>query len=194
MIKEIRFSQIMMNPDEMPEMEPHNMIVEGYAAVFNQPTVIYEADGIQYREMIDPNAFAKTNSNDCCLKYNHLDSVPILARTRGGSLELMMDNHGLKFRARLFNTQAARDVYTLIREGALDKCSFAFTVADGGERYDRENRTRIITDIGRLWDCSIVDVPAYDQTSVSARDFFAAQVEMEQAAKKLLEQRKRRLL
>ncbi len=174
MKKEIRIS-------EFTNVSQDEMIVEGYAAVFNSPTILYKVDGIEYKEVIDRNAFNKTSFKDCCLKYNHESGVPILARTRGGSMEIKVDEAGLFFRAKLFDTQTARDVFTLVREGALDKCSFAFTIADGGDEYDRATRTRTITNIEKCYDCSIVDTPAYDATSVHARSFFDLEREKELA-------------
>lgn len=47
--------------------------------------------------------------------------------------------------------------------------SFAFNVLE--ENYDWEStpNKRTITKIGRLFDVAVVDVPAYDQTSIYAR-------------------------
>lgn len=160
--------------------EKNEMILEGYAATFDNPTCLYEYDGIQYNEIIDRGAFDGMDYKDCCLKYNHSDNVPILARTRGGSLELSVDDVGLFFRAKLFNTQTSRDVYELVKQGGLDKCSFAFTIKD--ESYNRDTRTRHIKKINRLFDVAIVDIPAYDSTSVSARSFFELEREKEHKA------------
>lgn len=182
--KEIRSMQTEINSQE-------EMVVEGYAVVFEEPTVLFKVNGVEYKEVIDKRAFNNTIFKDCCLKYNHSNSVPILARTRGGSLELSVDDKGLFFRAKLFDTQAARDVYKLVKEGALDKCSFAFLVADNGDEYDRSTRTRRITNIERLFDISIVDTPAYEQTSVYARSYFLAEVEKETLDR---EKRRRELL
>lgn len=157
--------------------EENEMILEGYAATFDDETVLYEYDGVQYKEIIDRGAFDGMNSKDCCLKYNHANNVPVLARTRGGSLELSVDNVGLFFRAKLFNTQTSRDIYELVKQGGLDKCSFAFTIKE--DSYDRESRTRHIRKIDRLFDVAIVDIPAYDSTSVSARSFFELEREKE---------------
>lgn len=187
MHKEIRVA-------EFTNVSVEEMLIEGYAAVFNIPTVLYKRDGIEYNEIIDKKAFNNTNFKDCCLKYNHESGVPILARTRGGSMELKVDEIGLFFRAKLFNTQVARDVFTLVKEGALDKCSFAFTIADDGEIYDRESRTRTITNIEKCWDCSIVDVPAYESTSVKARSFFDLDREKELMEISLKEARRKSLL
>lgn len=158
--------------------EDNSMVLEGYAATYDNPTVLYEIDGIQYNEVVDRGAFDGMDFKDCCLKYNHSNNVPILARTRGGSLELTVDEIGLRFRANLFNTQASRDVYELVKQGGLDKCSFAFTIKD--ESYERESRTRHIKKIDKLFDVAVVDIPAYDSTSVSARSFFELEREKEQ--------------
>lgn len=165
---------------EIRAEQDNEMYLEGYAATFDNPTCLYEIDGITYNEVIDRGAFDGMNAKDCCLKYNHSNSVPILARTRGGSLELEVDSIGLKFKAKLFNTQTSRDVYELVKQGGLDKCSFAFTIKE--ESYDRESRTRHIKAIDKLFDVAIVDIPAYDSTSVNARSFFELENEKEHKA------------
>ncbi len=156
------------------------MIVRGYASVFDSPTVLYEFDGVEYKEVIARGAFDGADFSDCCLKYNHNDAVPILARTRGGSLKTEVDELGLKFEAKLFDTGVARDVYTLVKEGCLDKCSFAFSIVESD--YDRATHTRTITKIGKVFDVSIVDIPAYDDTSVEARSYFELEREKELSA------------
>lgn len=163
--------------------ENDEMIIEGYASVFGIETVLYEIDGIEYKEVIERNAFDNADFSKCCLKYNHEDCVPVLARVRGGSLELSVDDFGLKFRAKLFNTSSARDVYTLIKEGGLDKCSFAFTV--NKQEYDSANHTRKILEIDKVFDVSVVDIPAYDDTSVQARSYFTLENAKEQEIKSL---------
>ena len=164
--------------------EDHSMILEGYAATYDNPTVLYEYDGVEYYEVIERGAFDNIDSKDCCLKYNHSNNIPLLARTRGGSLELFVDDIGLRFKAKLFETQTSRDVYELVKQGGLDKCSFAFTIRE--ESYDRQTRTRHIKKIDKLFDVAIVDIPAYDSTSVSARNFFELQREKEKLKKKLI--------
>lgn len=181
------------------EEENGEMILEGYAAVFDQPTVLFrDADGIEYKEVIDRNAFANTDMRKCCLKYNHESSVPVLARVRGGSLMLNTDDYGLHFRAKLFNTQTGRDIYQLVKEGGIDECSFAFTLNAGGDSYDKSTRTRTLNDIGVLWDCSVVDHPAYEEgTNVSARAFLEAEAEKDRLeslkAKEEAEERARKI-
>ena len=47
------------------------MNVEGYAAIFNSPTVLYSYDGVDYKEEIDAVAFEKTEMSDVVMNYNH---------------------------------------------------------------------------------------------------------------------------
>ena len=69
--------------------------------------------------------------------------------------------------------------------------SFAFTVADDGEEYDAETHTRRVTKIRKLYDVSAVDMPAYEQTSISARKSFEA--ERQKDFEKLEQERRRKL-
>lgn len=143
--------------------ENEEMIVEGYAVVFES-----ETDLGWCKEIISRNAFSNCNMQDVCMKYNHLDTYPIMARTRNKSLELIVDDRGLKIRAKLAPTQANKDIYTLIQNGTLDKMSYAFTVSK--DEWDYELDTRRILEIDKLYDVSVVDVPAYDSTEIYARN------------------------
>ena len=152
-------------------------MVDGYAATFEQPTVIYEYEGIEYKEVIDRNAFTNAQMADVVLNYNH-GGKPV-ARTKNGTLNLMVDNIGVRVSADLSGTKEGRDLYEEIKGGYIDKMSFAFTVAPDGDNYDKGTRTRRITGIKRLFDVAAVDLPAYDSTSIQARSFFEAEAEKE---------------
>lgn len=173
--------------------EEDEMILEGYAAVFDQPTVLWkDENGAEYKEVVDRNAFETANMKKCCLKYNHESGVPPLARVRGGSLELNVDDYGLHFRAKLFNTQTARDIYEIVKAGGIDECSFAFTVAS--DEYDRNTHTRTIRSVDTLFDVAVVDNPAYGGTSVTAvRSFFEADAEKERLDSLEAERRARQI-
>lgn len=153
----------------LPESN-NEMILEGYAAVYDSPTVVFEIDGIEYKEVIECNAFDGAIMKDCCFKYNHNDSALVLARVRGGSLTLTPDSTGLYFRAKLFNTTVAKDIYTLVKEGGIDRCSFSFLVLE--DSYNKDTRTRSIKKFKEIFDVSVVDIPAYDDTNVEARSYF----------------------
>lgn len=156
-IKEMRLSEL-----RVLETEKEEMIIEGYAAVFET-----ETDLGWCKEVISRDAFNDCNMSDCVLKYNHNDNCLILARTRNKSLELLIDSKGLKIRAKLIDTTQNRDIYKMIQAGLLDKMSFAFSVRK--QEWDYETDTRRITEIAQLFDVSVVDVPAYDSTEIYAR-------------------------
>ncbi len=164
----------------------------GHASVFNQPTVICEIGGIEYKEEIDKDAFNEADISECCLKYNHSDHIPILSRVKGGKLKLTTDSVGLRFDADLFNTSTAKDIYNIVQEGGLDSCSFAFTVKE--ESYNEETHIRKILKINKLFDISVVDFPAYSGTDVSARSFFEAEAEKKKALENAETERKRTIL
>lgn len=153
------------------------MIVEGYAAVFDTVTNLGWMN-----EVIDRKAFDNADMSDIVMKYNHEDSVLPMARTRGGSLQFNVDEHGLKIRAKLPETSVNKDIYTLIREGILSKMSFAFTVKS--ENYDYETDTRRILEFDKIYDVSVVDVPAYETTEIYARSKEQYEKEKEEYLKK----------
>lgn len=186
---ERRIQRREMEVRAVTEPETDARIVEGYAVRFGEPAVFQIGDA-EYREIIDKRALDKTDMSDVPFKYNHSDSFMIMARTRNKTLQLIRDENGLKIRAQLANTSDGRDLYELIRRGDVDKMSFAFTVRS--DSYDKQTRTRTISDIDRLYDVSAVDFPAYDTTSISARSFFELESENERKALESAELRKRK--
>lgn len=165
--------------------EGQELWVEGYAVVFNRETVLFEMDGNEYKEEISPDAFADTRMDDVIFNYNHQGKV--MARTRNHTLTLSVDDKGLFIRARLDGTQEGRELYEEIQGGYVDRMSFQFAVAE--ESYDREARKWTIRRVKRLYDVSAVSIPAYDDTSISARrdaaleaDAQARRVEVAEAA------------
>ena len=154
-VKEVRMLEVRALEDE-------EMVIEGYAVVFDSP-----ATHSGYTEVIDRNAFNCCDMKDVCLRYNHEDNLLILARTRNQSLQLTIDDKGLKIRAKLIDTTQNKDIYKMVQAGLLDKMSFAFTVDK--EDYDYDTNTRTVLSIDKLYDVSVVDVPFYDSTEVYAR-------------------------
>ena len=167
------------------ENEPDDsMILEGRAVVFNSPEVMFESDGIQYLEQVDREAFANAKIDDVILNMNHEGQA--LARTRNNTLQLEMTEDSLDIIADMSKSRASRDAFEAVQNGLLDKMSFAFTVAR--DFYDENTHTRTILEIDRLFDVSLVNFPAYEQTSVSARSYFAAKAEAERKAAEVAEQ------
>lgn len=141
------------------------MIVEGYAAVFDSPTVLFEYNGVEYKEQICRGAFDKCKMDDVIFNYNHEGKV--LARTRNHTLELEIDEKGLKVRAKLGGTEEGRKLYDEIKGGYVDRMSFAFRTEE--ESFNETETMWNVRSIKRLYDVSAVSIPAYDDTMISAR-------------------------
>lgn len=161
--KETRFNNIQFRN------EKDELIIEGYAIIWDEKTLIGD-ENYGFTESIDRHSLDKANMKDVVLRYNHLNSWVTLARTRNKSLELIVDDKGLFIRGKLQNNvQAHVDAYNVVQSKLVDKMSFAFNVVD--QKIDRSGKLphRMVTRIGRLFDVSIVDFPAYEGTSVYAR-------------------------
>ena len=143
---------------EMRAAKP--MVLEGYAAVFDE-----ETDLGAFREKIARGAFDEVLENDVRLLVDH--NPPPLARTTNGTLKLSVDDRGLKYRAELVDTQAGRDLYQMVKRGDISQSSFAFTIAE--QEYDDEMQLRTVTKVDQLFDVAPVTYPAYENTDVSAR-------------------------
>lgn len=147
--------------------------VEGYAAVFSSPTTID-----WFTEVIEPGAFDEALSrSDCRALFNHKDSY-LLARQSSGTLQLSIDERGLRYTFESPNTTMGNDILEMITRGDLKESSFAFTVAEqewAEEKDDAGNwtYTRKIKKVDRLYDVSPVTYPAYQDTSVAARSLKA---------------------
>ena len=158
---------------EYRQEDDGQMIVEGYAATFNQPYLLASYPDFELREQIDPHAFDKTDMDDVIMQYDHEGRV--FARKRNGTLDVQPDEHGLRIRARLDGTTIGRQLYEEIKGGYTDRMSFGFTV--DAERKDesvdpdtqRVKVLRTITGIRKLYDVSAVSLPANDATEISAR-------------------------
>lgn len=185
------FADMTFTPDKGENTPAYE--VRGRAIVFDTPTLLAEFDGVKYYEIIDRNALAACDMSDVIFNYNHGGKV--VARLRNNTLKLNISGEGLDIIADLSGTEEGRRLYEEIRGGYIDKMSFAFVVDEnGGEEYDAETHTRKVLKIRKLYDVSAVDIPAYNETTLSARNSFSEEHEKEF---KLLEeerQRRRRLI
>ena len=180
-----------MNPDreyrsmemrifQPEETEEKSYMVEGYASTF-EPYTLFTRDGVDYKERIEPTAFDEADLTDVVFRVDHEGRV--YARSSAGTVEIWHDEHGLGQRTDLSKTQAARELFADIEAGNYPKMSFAFTVAENGDSFDRETHTRTISRIAKVFDVSPVSFPANPgtQLSVSTRAYFDGVIEMEQA-------------
>jgi HK97 family phage prohead protease len=166
--------------------------LEGYAAVFNTPTMIQSWDG-EYNEQIAPGAFKRTlRSATPVLQFDHgrdqrTGTVPI-----GSIDDLSEDDQGLSVRARLFDNPVVEPIRQAIAGKAITGMSFRFQVAEeqwtdaagakvkAGELDQllwnpgaRGPLLRTITRVDPLFELGPVVFPAYDSTSVGVRSLLA---------------------
>lgn len=148
---------------------PDEITVQGHAAVFDN--LSHDLGG--FRERIAPGAFNDVlgTQPDVHLVIGHNMSMP-LARTANGTLELVEDGEGLRIWARV-NTQLsyAKDLAEQLRTGLVDQMSFAFTVAEDGDEWVKDEQTgtimRTVRKVAGLYDVSVVAQGAYPQTNVA---------------------------
>ena len=146
-------------------------IVEGVAIVFNS-----DSQDMGYTEVISPNAIDEDTikRSDIFCYLNHDDTRGVLARSRygKGSLELSLESDGLHYRFEAPKTQLGDELLSYLSRGEITTSSFAFTIAEGGDRWYRNSDgvlRREINKIDRLYDVSPVFEPAYLATACSKR-------------------------
>lgn len=140
--------------------------VSGTAIVFNQPS-----EPIPFIEYIGRHALDDVDFSKTLLLYAH-DYNKILARADSGTLTTRIDDSGLHFVAKLPDTTLANDVREDINAGNLKGCSFGFTIAEGGDRYDTDSKGQTIHYVDKIESVSeltITAIPAYNQTSVQVQ-------------------------
>lgn len=155
-----------------PVVNQDSRTVEGYAVVFNS-----QSEDLGFYETINPSAITEEvlmRSDVFCL-FNH-DQDKVLARSKygTGSLQLQLDEQGLKYTFTAPNTDLGDELLEYLRRGDIESSSFAFTVStdEGSEVWTTGTdgrQYREILKIDELHDVSPVWNPAYSSTSVSQR-------------------------
>lgn len=166
--------------------------MSGYAAVFNDPTILYDGRFVRVRETIDSRAFDNvlasqgmdTPQGVVHFNFGH-DMNRAVAATdvpagQPGSLELTADQRGLHFVARVSRDDPdAVAMAAKMHTGVLRQASFAFTVASDELRTvelddGREEEQRAILDLAHLFDVCATPQGAYPQTVAGLRSYAAA--------------------
>lgn len=155
---------------EQREVGTASRIIAGYAAKFeswSEPIMGW------FREKIARSAFEDCDLSDVIMCFNH-NVDDILARTISGTLNLSVDDVGLKFSFETPNTTRGNDMLELVHRGDINKCSFRFVVESdewiyvdtkNGLKYDE----RTILKFSKLIDVALVVFPAYKDTEASIR-------------------------
>lgn len=153
--------------------EERGSVIVGRPIVYDSRTDI---DGY-FAEIIERGALKNTDLTDVRFLVNHdLSKIP-LARsrrnTKNSTMQLSVDDEGLGIRVVLDteNNTEARNLYSAIERGDISGMSFMFGVdAEEWEDLDSDYPTRHIKSISTVVEVSAVTFPAYESTSISARD------------------------
>ena len=163
-------------------------VIACYFAVFNTPTELWPG----CIEQIAPGAFASSMNLDVRALINH-ETRLVLGRTVAGTLTLQEDETGLYGEVKINEHDSdAMNLYARVQRGDVSQCSFGFDIV--AEDYvvspDGQTCTWTIREV-KLYEVSVVTFPAYDATSVSARDADSAaslkSTRLERRKKELLE-------
>lgn len=141
--------------------------IEGYAIIFN--SLSQNLGG--FYEIVNPVAIDNDvlKASDIYAYINHNENSGVLARSRYGvgSLQLSIDDKGLKYRFRLGKSYHHQQLLEYIERGEVIGSSFAFTVEDEvWERRPDGDYLRTILKFRRIYDISPVFEPAYLSTDV----------------------------
>lgn len=152
--------------------DKHGSIVVGRPIVYESKTDLGLFD-----EIIKRGALKNADLTDVRFLVNHDVSKIPLARSRknneNSTMQLVVDDDGMGIRVDLDteNNSDARSLYSAVQRGDVTGMSFMFAI--DGEQWsdlDTDHPTRSITSISTVVEVSAVTFPAYDDTSINARD------------------------
>lgn len=144
------------------ETEDGRRVIEGRAIVYDE----WSVDLGGFRERLAPGSAQL--EDDLLALFDH-DTSMVLGRTTAGTLEAGDDGHGVTMRAYPPDTTWARDLLVSMDRGDIKQMSFRLRVTDDtwaiGEDGTPERTIRAMT----VDELSVVSMPAYPQTSATAR-------------------------
>lgn len=151
-----------------------NPIATGYAAVFDRRSLeLRDKQDRVFVETIDPGAFnntlklTKRKQADVLALWNH-DTRHLLGRVSSGTLQLSVDDVGLRYEVELPDTTTGRDVAELLRRGDIRGSSFGFRAINPKWTDEDGVLVRRLTEVA-LMDTSPVTSPAYPDTDAGLR-------------------------
>ena len=159
-------------------------IIEGVAIVTNKETVLWEGSDYREIEIIDPSCLNAEFLREQDIKLNLLhERRDSIARTPN-SLRIDAREDGLHFEADIPDCDLGKRAKALIDNGTYKGCSFEFyakdyevserTAADGKTEYLIRHKA-----FEKITALTIAMDPAYEQTSVKAREIFQAEHQAE---------------
>jgi HK97 family phage prohead protease len=166
---------------EVAEGEVQSRTIEGYAIIFDvESRILGDLDGLPYyREIIEPGAITEERLKEMDIKmtmYHNREKILARSRNGEGTLKLSVDEVGVKYSFEAPNTVDGDTALELVKRGDLSGSSFIFWVGMNDLTRERGKDgiyIHRVKNIRRIDDMTIAADPAYEQTSVSAREAYS---------------------
>lgn len=154
--------------------------IEGYAIVFGVESRILTDYWDNYREIIEPGAITEERLKEMDIKmtmYHNREKILARSVNGEGTLKLSVDEVGVRYEFEAPNTVDGDTALELVKRGDLSGSSFMFwTDEKSGVSYEKRSdgiMLRRVKTIGMIYDMTIAADPAYEQTTVAAREAYS---------------------
>ena len=178
--------------------------IEGYAIVFGVESRILSDYWDNYREIIEPGAITEERLKEMDIKmtmYHNREKILARSTNGEGTLKLTVDEVGVKYSFDAPNTVDGDTALELVKRGDLSGSSFMFWTDERNVSYERRSddiMIRRVKTIGMIYDMTIAADPAYEQTTVAAREAYSQfgkpKVKQPNSAKWARDKRERELI
>lgn len=164
---------------EAVEGESESRTIVGYAIVFGVESRILRDYWDNYREIIEEGAITEERLKEMDIKmtmYHNREKILARSNKGEGTLKLSVDKIGVKYEFEAPNTVDGDTALELVKRGDLSGSSFMFwTDEASGVTYEKREDgmlLRRVKTIGMIYDMTIAADPAYDETTVEAREAY----------------------
>lgn len=141
--------------------------ISGYFSVFNSN---YEI-GPGMSESVAPGAFSNSLAGGDIRALTNHDTRLVLGRTKAHTLELREDERGLWGDITINpNDCDAMNTWERVRRGDVDQCSFGFEIVNEETDFREDGSVHWTIKEVNLHEVSVCTFPAYEATSVTARE------------------------
>ena len=165
---------------EAAEGSGESRTIEGYAIVFGVESRILADYWDYYREIIEPGAITEERLKEMDIKmtmYHNREKILARSNQGEGTLKLRVDEVGVHYEFDAPNTVDGDTALELVKRGDLSGSSFMFwTDEKSGVSYEKRSdgiMLRRVKTIGMIYDMTIAADPAYEQTTVAAREAYS---------------------
>lgn len=151
--------------------------IEGYAIVFGVESNLLVDYWDAYREIIEPGAITADELKGMDIKmtmYHNREKLLARSNKGVGTLNITVDEVGVKYSFEAPDTVDGNTALELVRRGDLAGSSFMYWTDEGSNvSYEKTAEgilLRHVKKISQIYDMTIAADPAYNETTVTARE------------------------